>query len=108
MAKRIYISGPITGVPDLNRPAFDRAEASLRAAGYMPVSPFTNGVDPDADWLTHMRADIKMLVDCDGLATLYGWEASRGARCEVSTARGLGFEAMPVWWWLEQAQEKAA
>jgi hypothetical protein len=35
---RIYVSGPVTDIVDLNRPAFDRAAATARA-GYDTVNP---------------------------------------------------------------------
>lgn len=104
MAQRIYISGPISRMPKKNRPAFDQAAAELRAAGYEPVSPFDNGVDPDAEWGVHMRADIKMMVDCDGVAVLKGWTRSqaisRGANVEVDLARALGMPVERVDAWL--------
>ena len=36
---RIYISGKMTGVPDLNRPAFDAAEKRLTAQGHFVINP---------------------------------------------------------------------
>lgn len=36
---RIYISGPMTGHSDLNRPAFDAAEKRLTAQGHFVINP---------------------------------------------------------------------
>lgn len=36
---RIYISGPMTGHPDLNRPAFDAAAKRLRENGHFAINP---------------------------------------------------------------------
>ena len=36
---RIYCSGPITNIPDLNRPAFDAAEKRLTAQGHFVINP---------------------------------------------------------------------
>ena len=36
---RIYISGPMTGWPNLNREAFDAAEARLRGNGWFTINP---------------------------------------------------------------------
>lgn len=36
---RIYLSGPMTGLPDLNRPAFDAATARLTAQGHFVINP---------------------------------------------------------------------
>lgn len=36
---RVYCSGPMTGVPDLNRPAFAAAEKRLTAQGHFVINP---------------------------------------------------------------------
>lgn len=36
---RIYLSGPMTGKPDLNRLAFDAAEKRLTAQGHFVINP---------------------------------------------------------------------
>ena len=36
---RIYISGKMTGLPDLNRTAFDAAEKRLTAQGHFVINP---------------------------------------------------------------------
>lgn len=36
---RVYCSGPMTGKPDINRPAFDAAEKRLTAQGYYVINP---------------------------------------------------------------------
>ena len=36
---RVYISGPMTGLPDLNRTAFDAAEKRLTAQGHFVINP---------------------------------------------------------------------
>jgi nucleoside 2-deoxyribosyltransferase len=91
--KKVYISGPITGLPALNKPAFDAAADTLRAQGLQAVNPHDNGVPPAEAWDKHMRADIKLLMDCDAVVLLQGWENSRGARIEMRLADSLG---MPI------------
>lgn len=92
MKPRVYIAGAMSGLPDLNFPAFHRAAAQLRALGYQVVNPAEINTDPAADWLTCMRADIKQLVDCDAIAMLPGWEQSKGATLERLIAVGLGLQ----------------
>ncbi|SEI42098.1 protein of unknown function [Paraburkholderia diazotrophica] len=87
---RLYVAGPMTGFPQLNFPAFHAETARLRAMGYEIVNPAEINVDPSAGWLECMRADIKQLVDCDGIALLEGWAKSRGASIEQYLARALG------------------
>lgn len=90
--KRIYISGPMTGLPDLNFPAFHAAADALRQAGHAPVNPADLNPDPAATWQDCMRADIKALCDCDALALLPGWMNSKGAHLELHIAHRIGLE----------------
>ncbi len=48
MPKTIYISGPMSGLPECNYPAFNAAAAHLRALGYSVENPAENP-DPDTD-----------------------------------------------------------
>lgn len=86
---KIYLSGPITGLPDNNAPAFRKAERQWRDAGWEVCSPLDNGIPPDASWETHLRADIAILVKCDAIAMLVGWTFSKGARLEREIAQSL-------------------
>ncbi len=88
---KLYLAGPMTGYPELNFPLFHAEAARLRSLGFEIVNPAEINADPSAAWLDCMRADIKQLVDCDGIALLPGWEQSRGATLEHAIARGLGF-----------------
>lgn len=99
MTPIVYISGPITGMPELNRPAFASAAAGLRAAGFTAVDPFEVCQAP-ASWEDAMRADVKALMDCTAVATLPGWTGSRGARLEVHVARELGMQVQDLHVWL--------
>jgi hypothetical protein len=87
----IYISGPMTGYPEFNYPAFQNAAEQLRELGYSVISPHEIDV-PEKSWEAFMRADIKALMDCHKVATLTGWENSRGARIEVNLAKELGMQ----------------
>nr|WP_280519312.1 DUF4406 domain-containing protein [Caballeronia zhejiangensis] len=91
---KLYIAGPMSNLPELNFPAFHAEAARLRALGFEIVNPAEVDVGPNPTWLACMRADIKVLVDCDGIALLPGWEKSPGATLEHSIARGLGLRVM--------------
>jgi len=92
---RIYISGPITGMPGLNRPAFDAAAEHIRAAGFVPVNPF-DLIDQERaardgwQWSDYMRVDIAALCECDAIVLLDGWMFSSGAWLERQIASSLG------------------
>lgn len=94
--KRVYIAGPMTGLPELNFPAFHAAAKSLRQAGFDAVNPAEINADTAASWLDCMRADIQQLVTCDGIAMLPGWENSKGAKLENHIATQLGLAVVTV------------
>jgi hypothetical protein len=81
---RVYISGPITGMPDQNRPAFDAAELAIASRGHVPVNPLRVAahLPPESDWYEYMRTDVRALLGCDAILLLEGWRDSRGARIE--------------------------
>lgn len=86
---KLYLAGPMTGLPELNFPAFHAAAARLRALGFEVVNPAEINPDPSSGWHTCMRRDIPHLVTCDGIAMLTGWESSRGAKIERQLAEDL-------------------
>ena len=87
---KTYISGPMTGLPDFNFPAFRAAAAKLRTAGLHVVDPSEINSDQTLSWHACMRKDIAALVDCDSIVMLKGWEASQGAQLEHHIATRLG------------------
>lgn len=91
MTLRTYISGPMTGIADFNRPAFAAEAARLRAEGVYVVNPAENGLPPDAAWVDHLRADIRDMMDCNAIHMLPGWTKSKGAMLEYHIASKLGF-----------------
>jgi hypothetical protein len=95
--KRVYIAGPMTGLPDHNFPAFHAMAAQLRAQGLDAVNPAEINAGKDGAWADYMRADIAQLVTCDSLMLLPGWERSRGAKLEfrIAVELGMTIEAAP-------------
>ena len=62
MRKRIYLAGPMTGLPQLNFPAFHAAAAHLRTYGYTVINPAEINPDHSMSWEACMRKDIAELV----------------------------------------------
>lgn len=97
---RIFVCGPMSGLPNFNLPAFAAAADALQVTGYDPVNPGRNGQRPGWSWRDYMRAAIHDLVDCDAVALLPGWENSRGACIEQRLALDLGLPVHPLDLWL--------
>jgi len=95
--KHIYISGPMTGLPEHNFPAFFAAEERLRQAGFQPLNPARNfDGDTDLKRSEYIRADLELLLQCDGIAMLPGWEKSRGAKLEYMLAWELRLPVLDI------------
>ncbi|MBT9575108.1 MAG: DUF4406 domain-containing protein [Pseudomonas umsongensis] len=91
---RVYIAGPMTGLPEFNFPAFNAMADKLRAAGWHVENPADHGHVEGAGWADYLRYDIGRLATCEVVMLLPGWTQSRGARLEVSIARALGIGLM--------------
>lgn len=108
---KLYIAGPMTGLPQFNYPAFLELAAKLRASGYDVVSPAElddpedraaalaspNGLMSEFNsassqtWGDFLARDVKLLADdgIEGIVVLPGWHLSRGARLETFVAKAL-------------------
>lgn len=93
---KIYLSGPMSGIPERNFPVFNRAAAALRKAGHEVVNPAEISLGILGTWHDYMRADIAALCGCDTLALLPGWEHSSGAHLELHIAHRIGLTIVSV------------
>lgn len=121
---RFYISGKMTGRPDHNRPAFDKAALRLREQGHFVINPVSISAPfGTAEELAEafsaayakpwknvgsyeeharklrlanavMDADLAALRSCDAIYLLRGWETSRGAKREPAEAIAHGLTIM--------------
>lgn len=104
---KVYVAGPMTGIPAFNFPAFHAAAAELRAKGHEVVSPAEMDsadsqaaaeASPDGSpgsgsangetWGDFLARDVKLMAD-SGIEAVYvlpGWDHSRGARLETFAA----------------------
>lgn len=101
---KIYIAGPMTGIPKWNFPAFFEAENQLLALGHEPVNPAHNDgatvqealesagspEAPNNPWRWYMRRDLPHVLEVDALCVLPGWQKSKGASLEVHVAKAIG------------------
>ena len=99
---RVYISGPMSGLErEHYLEIFKRAEQSLRAQGYTKV------VNPIRVWVCRwpwlyrivgyrltLLYDLWLLMRCDLIYKLPGWQQSRGANIESCVA--YHFKIYPV------------
>lgn len=98
---KLYISGPMTGLPNFNYPAFHEAKARLIEAGYEVVSPADTTIRNDWEWVDYLLLDIDSVFAVDGIATLRSCEESVGSRIECRIAKRRGILVRPVDEWVE-------
>ncbi|MDN3561674.1 DUF4406 domain-containing protein [Vreelandella neptunia] len=95
--KRIYISGPMTGLPGLNFGAFHLTAHQLRALGYEVVNPAEKQSESeDLSWEEYLKQDLQQMLTCDTIALLPGWQASKGAHLELHVAHRVGMTVVDV------------
>lgn len=88
--QKLYLAGPMAGLPEHNFPAFHAEAARLRALGYTVANPAEiNGDSPNMPYMWYIRRDLAELIQCEAVALLPGWYTSRGANIEYATARML-------------------
>lgn len=97
---KVYISGSITnGGTDYSQRGiiekhFKAVEQQLILNhGWECVNPF-DIPKQSLTWRDCLEADIKILVTCDAIYMLEGWELSKGCMLEFHIARELGLKIM--------------
>lgn len=87
--ERIYIAGPMTGLPDFNFPAFNAMALHLRSLGFEALNPAELGMPNGLPWCTYMRPALGLLLRSDSVMLLNGWTSSKGAKLEWTVAQAL-------------------
>ena len=95
--KRIYIAGPLTGLPIeylRNCKMMERAAATLIVLGYAPFVPSLDreiflALDGEEEITVEMIKNYSMtwLKMCDAVLLMPGWERSKGTLAEIEEAK---------------------
>lgn len=104
---KVYIAGPMAGIPNENREAFAQRAKELVEQGHEPVDP--SDVDPSHEGdcigrevdhsIIHrygcfLRAGITALMQSEAITFLPGWTHSIGATTEEHVARSIGLKVL--------------
>jgi hypothetical protein len=98
----LYLSGPISDAPELNRATCREVARALRTAGYRVWNPVEQ-VPLGASWSEAMRRDLHGLLQCEAMALLDDWAQARSALLEVTVAGALGLSVRPWRDWIHDA-----
>ena len=105
---RIYIAGPMRGLPALNWPAFDMARDLLDERGALPISPADldriAGLEPGDDLTDEqlrycLKRDCVALLSCHAVVMLPGYTDSLGAMAEFYLAKAAGIPIQCIREW---------
>ena len=121
----LYLAGPMRGISEFNFPLFFRTTLELQIAGYNVFSPaardqekygvecWQGNLSGDLSLIPkHIKFDLREALmadlmwicsEADGIATLPGWNNSKGATAEVATAIALGLPHKPASVWIMEA-----
>lgn len=111
-SKRVYLAGPMTGIPHFNYPAFHAAASALRADGCTVFNPAEHDTEMYGKDISNsdgcaikaaqehgfdrraaLKADLTWICEnADAIALLPGWEKSSGANAELALAKALSLE----------------
>lgn len=113
---KVYVAGPMRGIPEFNFPAFHAAAAQLRAEGHEVFNPAEkdaerhgtdiskgnfSGSEQEAtekhgfNLRVALGEDLAWIcAEADAIYLLVGWENSKGARAEKATAEALGLKVV--------------
>ena len=88
--KKVYISGPMTGIQDFNYPAFARMHDFLAQQGIQTLNPchIANG-DTSKPYDFYIRESLIMVAKAGAIVMLDGWQKSRGAKLEHHCAQAM-------------------
>lgn len=89
---KVYIAGPMSGLPNRNYEAFYKAEELLISKGYQVFNPARLNDPHPGSREKALRNDYRALIECDAVALLPGWENSDGVGRELSIANDLKLE----------------
>ena len=82
---KVYLAGPMTGLPDFNRGAFFEAADVLFSHGHIVLNPavFPDGLEHG----DYMKICLPMIDAAEAVIMLPGWENSKGANMEYQYAQ---------------------
>jgi len=94
----IYISGPMTGLVDENKPVFNALAITLRNMGYTVINPAESEATSATHvpfYITYMQNILGDILDIINtgvthIITLDDYALSLGARAELHTAHTMG------------------
>lgn len=115
---KVYLAGPMRGLPEFNFPAFHKAARELRDRGYFVFSPAERDIERHGKDISAGNASgseqvaaaqhgfslrealhddlVWICREADAIALMEGWENSKGVAAELATAKAIGLKVFNV------------
>lgn len=88
----VYLSGPMTGLPDYNREAFNMRAEAFKQQDYTVRNPadisITHGTDKA--YTFYLKRALRMMLEADVVYVFGDWHKSKGCWFELWVAETLG------------------
>lgn len=85
-----YICGKMVELKSFNREPYHIAAEKLRATGKTVHNPAEIKVGDDWSWKDYMKEALKLMMNCNKVYVLKGFETSKSAIMTISIAKDLG------------------
>ncbi len=89
---KIYLAGPMRGMPQFNFPAFYRYAYELRQQGHEVYNPAEIGISQDNIRAIFARETSWICQEAEAIYLMPGWAGSKGARAERALAEALDLQ----------------
>lgn len=84
----VYLSGPMTGIKDFNKPEFRKQAHRERMRGNIALNPAA--LPLGLRYESYMDIAMAQIRACDEILVLKGFSESKGALAELAYAQCLG------------------
>lgn len=84
----VYISGPMTGIEDFNKPEFRKQAHRERMRGNIALNPAA--LPLGLTYESYMDIAMAQIRACNEIVVLKGFSDSKGCMAEIAYAQALG------------------
>ncbi len=93
---KFYISGPMSGIENNNFDAFNDFEGKFDPEIEEFENPAKPGHIEGYEWKDYLKLALRMMLECESVILLDGWQKSKGCLLELHVARSLDMRILKI------------